>query len=342
MPTSRSSKGLLLVENPSEIRILFMAPYAPDSPDYLCNPYTADGGYPRYHYELFRRLQKLGFRIESSSKPYAVVHAGGRVDYVFSLFNRMPIKNSELFVSSYCEYLGLPYLGAAPNIRAAAEDKYITKLLAKSLGIPVPVGVPYHRGVSPLEPAPFPGPYFVKNRFGAASEGITTENLQEEWSAAKRLIESFWDEGVDVLVEEYFDGIDLTVPVVGDSAPRVLGSYHPRSDKPGNVLTHDLKLTDHLGYAEVALDANWVTEDASNLCGALGPIDYLRLDYRYEPATGKRTLLEFNICCYIGKDGPFGLAAARDQITIDALLEHILAYSILRQGRRLNNSEGIL
>jgi D-alanine-D-alanine ligase len=319
-----------------------MAPYAPDAPGYQLNPYTEDGTYPHYHYETFRRLQRLGFRVESTSKPYTIVHAGGAVDFVFSLFNRMPIRNSEIFVSSYCEYLGVPYLGAPPNVRAAAEDKYISKLVAESMGIPVPRGVPYHRGITPLDGAPFPGPYFIKDRFGAASEKISVESVQSDWSGARTIIEWLWDEGTDALVEEYVDGIDVTVPVIGDTAPRSLGVFEPVSDKPGRILTHDLKLTDHLGYRELDLREEWVALDAQRLWDALGAIDYFRVDYRVDPVTGRRRFLELNICCYIGEHGPFGIAANREFTGLDTLLNHVVAYSLLRQKGRREDRERIL
>lgn len=331
MPILRDARGMLHVENPERIRILFMAPYAPDAPDYEMNPYAGDGTYPDYHYHTFQRLRRLGFRVDSTSKPYTIVHAGGVVDYVFSLYNRMPIRNSEVFVSAYCEYLGIPYLGAPPNVRATAEDKYFSKVLARSAGIPVPAGIPFHRGTTPLDREPFPGPYFIKDRFGAASERITAESIQSDWSGARRIIEWLWDEGRDALVEEYTDGIDITVPVLGDEAPRWLGVFEPVSDQPGRILTHELKLTDHLGYRELSLNEEWISRDMLGLWRALGPIDYFRMDYRFNPATGTRRFLELNICCYIGEQGPFGLSAARDGSDTDALVGHVVAYSLLRQ-----------
>jgi D-alanine-D-alanine ligase len=342
MPITRDAHRMLRVDNPESIRMLFMAPYAPDAPDYQINPYTGDGTYPDYHYKTFLRLQRLGFRVDSTSKPYTVVHAGGAVDYVFSLYNRMPIRNSEVFVSAYCEYLNIPYLGAPPNVRAAAEDKYISKVLAQSAGIPVPRGVPYHRNTTPLDREPFSGPYFIKDRFGAASERITTDSFQSDWSGARRVIEWLWDEGKDALVEEYTDGIDITVPVIGDASPRRLGVFEPVSDQPGRILTHDLKLTDHLGYRELSLDAEWLSADVLRLWRALGPIDYFRIDYRFDPLTGERRFLELNICCYIGEQGPFGLSAERDGSSTDALLGHVVAYSLLRQQRSGEVRERVL
>jgi D-alanine-D-alanine ligase len=345
MSIGRNDDGFLRVENPDAVRVLFMAQYAPDAPDFLLNAYGGDGGYPEYHFKVYERLKRLGFRVSSTSKPYAIVHSGGAADFVFSLFNRMPIRNSEVFVSSYCEYLGVPYLGAPPNVRATAEDKCVSKLMAQALGIPVPRGVAYGRNACRTTPPPFPGPYFIKDRFGAGSEGITPENVQDQWIGARGQVESLLECGTEALVEEFIGGIDITVPVIGDNTPRVLGIYEPLSDKRGHILTHDLKLTDHLGYREidVGITRAAIESDVRALWATLGPIDYFRLDYRWDPRTGERMFLELNICCYIGEHSPFGLAARRDGANIESVVGHVVAFSLLRQtGNGANHRRRIL
>lgn len=329
----RTSNGLLQLNSAEKMRVLFMAPYAPNGPDYDVSSYKDGGDYPIYYFEIFERLKRLGLQVESTSKPYSIVHAAGACDYVFSLFNRMGIRNSEVFVSAYCEYLNIPYLGACPNIRAVAEDKLVSKLIASSLGIPVPQGIAYHHGLSPLRPPSFRGPYFIKDRYGAGSEGLTTDNLQDDWGGAMRIVQSIWNQGSDALVEELAPGIDITIPVVGDDSPRVLGAVYVPSDKPNNILTEDLKLTDPLGYrmydAPGVLDM--ASADADKIWNALGAMDYFRIDYRFDPETGKRNFLEFNVCCYISEDGAFGLTAENAGINSDELLSHIIAYSLMRQ-----------
>lgn len=306
------------------------------------NACESDGGYPAYHYEVFQRLQHIGVQVTPASRPDALRDLAGNVDYVFSLFNRIPIRNSEVFVSSMCEFVRLPYLGAPPNARALAEDKLASKLVARASGIPVPRGVAYSCGISPTHvPPPFSGPYFIKERFGAASEGISASNIQNDWSGAREQIESLWARNEDALVEEFVGDIDLTLPVLGGPAPRVLGIFHPLSDEPGNILTHALKLYDHLGYVEVDIgpSRSVFEDDIVKLWDAIGPVDYFRVDYRWNPITGERRFLELNICCYFGSDGPFGLAARSAGLSLDRLLEHILAFSVSRQTRATPRKE---
>ena len=92
-------------------RLMFLAPYAPDAPDFSKKPYTGNGGYPQYHYNIYKAIQDIGYDVVSSSKPYSVQFAKGNVDYVFSLMNRFAMSRPEIFISSYCEFIQVPYLG---------------------------------------------------------------------------------------------------------------------------------------------------------------------------------------------------------------------------------------
>lgn len=318
---------------PESFRVLYLASYAPDFPDFAVKPFEGDGGYPQYHYNIYAALKDLGYQVFSASKPYAIQHARGNVDYVFSLLNRMPISNSEIFISSFCEFARIPYLGARPNIRALAEDKYLTKLSAQSLNIPVPTGLPHSKGTPlPTEP-PFSGPYFIKDRFGAASEGISEANICGDWGdacdRARQMAETFGD----ILIEKFCPGIDVTVVVLGGITPMVLGFVQPNSDKNGNILTEDLRLTDYLGYqiVDVGQMESLFLKDVDAVWRAFGPIDYFRVDYRVDFETNRRWLLEINICCHIGKSGAICLAARQHGLSQLDLLRHITAFSLERQ-----------
>jgi D-alanine-D-alanine ligase len=328
-----TSPPLMWPAAPSETRILYLARFAPDDPFYTVKPEGSAFGYAEYHFRIFEALRDIGYRVASSSKPYAVMMAGGNTDFVFSLLNRMPIRNPELLVPAICTYLRLPCLGAPPNIRALAEDKYLSKLAFAGLGLPVSPGNVFRPG-DPLQPVNFAGPYFVKDRFGAASEGVTEESLQDTWSGAARVVAGLHASGKEVLVERFCPGIDLTVPVIGHTPYLILGHVVPLSDKIGNILTADLKTEDRLGNELIDVDAATeaaIEQDVRTVWSSLGPIDYFRLDYRWDPATGRRYLIEMNICCYLGVRGAIGLAGARLGYNRTQIVAHVVEYSLARQ-----------
>ncbi|WP_374544416.1 hypothetical protein [Rhodoblastus sp.] len=316
-------------------RILLLARSAPLAPDYAVASYPGDGGYPAYYHRVYEVLRGLGYRVATSNQCRALYSVAQDVDLVFSLYNRMPIDNPEVFVASTCEFLHLPHIGAKPNIRALAEDKWITKNFVRALGLPVAEGAIYARADDLTKPPPFAGPYFVKNRFGAASEGVTDASIQDDWAGAARVAERFFARGMAVLVERYARGVDVTLPVIGADEPLVLNPVRPCSDRSGAIVTEDLKRDDPLGYRmhDVGAAARAFAEDARTLWAAAGPMDYLRLDYRFDDRTGERVFLEFNICCHIGRSGAICLAALQQGLSQADLLGHVVEYSVRRQAR---------
>lgn len=324
--------------NPAKTRVLYLARHAPDDLPGLPAPVAAAPlpGYDVYQRNVLADLRGVGFNVVSSANPFAVTACAGQTDLVFSLLNRMPLRNPELLVPGLCAAAGIPCMGAPPNVRAAAEDKYLSKQLFGSLGLPVPPGWTCRRGV-PLEPPPFSGPYFVKDRFGAASEGVGPDSLQDDWAGAARVVARLQDEGREVLVERYCPGIDVTASVLAGvkGAPyAVLGFVAPQSDRPGGVLTADLKIDDRLGNRLMEPEPDFAAamhQDIAVIWRALGPIDYFRVDYRWNPETGGRRILEINICCYLGRGGAVCMTAAQHGFSRPDLLGHIVGHAL---GRR--------
>ena len=124
----------------------------------------------------------------------------------------------------------------------------------------------------------------------------------------------------------------------------ILGLVQPRSDRRGAIITEDLKRDDPLGYElfDAGRAAGDFSADARKLWAAAGPMDYLRLDYRYDPATGRRIFLEFNICCHIGRSGAICLAGAQWGLSQADILGHVVEYSLRRQVRELETRQWAL
>lgn len=344
MIADRIAEKLLRPQKAPQTRILFLARHAPLAPDYVCAAYPGDGGYPAYYHRVWAALGELGYRVTTANQCRALYRLANDIDFVFSLYNRMPIDNPEIFVAATCEFLHLPHIGAKPNIRALAEDKWLAKNFARSIGLPVVDGATYSRPEDLKNPPSFAGPYFVKNRFGAASEGISEQSIQDDWAGVFRAAEGFFARGMSVLVEQYAPGVDVTLPVLGGDDPIMLGLVRPCSDRRGAIVTEDLKRDDPLGYD--LFDAGGETAefaaDALKLWAAAGPIDYLRLDFRFDPATGKRVFLEFNICCHIGRSGAICLAGAQWGLTQADILGHVVEYSLRRQARETEARRWVL
>jgi D-alanine-D-alanine ligase len=146
-----------------------------------------------------------------------------------------------------------------------------------------------------------------------------------------------------VLVERYAPGVDVTLPVIGADEPIILPLVRPCSNRAGEIVTEDLKRDDPLGYQLFDAGAGYAdfAGDAQKLWAAAGPIDYLRLDYRFDEKTGKRIFLEFNICCHIGRSGAICLAAAQHGLSQADLLGHIVEYALRRHRRAVETRKWV-
>ncbi len=317
------------------LRILYLAPHAPSPatprppavhPDY--------GVQPAYQYEIWDLLRNgLGLNVQSSSDLDVVPEAFEGRNYVFSLYNIAPFRNSEIYVSTLAAKAGIACLGAPANIRALAEDKWLSKLVARALGLPTPAGEVFGPGTPAQQPR-FDGPYIAKPRFGAASTGIDAGSAHKEFGALEPRVKALQESVDECLVERIFGDFDVTVPIlVGEEGPVALPPATQTSDSAYGLFTHRQKrrldpgLTREFPGSEPWLEP--IVADALRLARAIEPYDYLRCDFRFGP-TG-HAFLEFNLACSIGSAMAFAQSAVQVGISSEALVEHILATSLDRQ-----------
>jgi len=283
---------------------------------------------------MFQILQGFGFSVTPSREIKTLIDYSSSYDYVFSLLNRAPFRGSEILVSTLCEYFRRPYLGARPHVRAVAEDKYLTKLIARQLGFKVPAGQVYRSTDSAMDSPQFVGPYIAKPRCGASSRHITESCIQDLWSDLRPEVHRIMSTGDDVLVEEWIPGINLSLPVLGGEPPLTLPAYQLDSAKKGQLVTYEQKRGLDKGIKrfpyEDSLIYQEITSMAMTLYRELRPLDYLRLDFRVTDSN-QIYFLEFNVCCNIGPESGFYDCAKRIGMSHSEMLTRILRHSFKRQ-----------
>jgi D-alanine-D-alanine ligase len=332
-----SSQGIQISSGTNELAVLYLAKHTPMELSVAPGPHPSLGVTPVYHYEVWRALTELGFKVEPARSLDRLVSGPRNYDYVFSLYNKAPFNHSEVFVSAVCEYLRVPYLGARPHTRAIAEDKHLTKLMAIHLGIAVPDWKIYRReSLSAKNPPAFPGPYFIKPRCGAGSLGIDGDSLQEEWPQIRSCIERIHQNGDDAIVEQFIAGDNVTVPVLGGDPPSLLPPIETSSPTRGGVMTRRQKklLDPTLSRVEYTNPEHRPSVEAIALrvYGELEPIDYMRVDFRVPSAPESRPyLLEVNVCCNLGSHASIAHAARSAGMSQKDLISKILEHSFRRQ-----------
>lgn len=321
---------------PKNIRILYLAHYAPATLDAPIPVGIKDLVYAKYHFKVFQTLKSTFPLAVSSSDPSIMLSKELFVDYIFSLYNRMPFRNSEVFISSVAEYHNIPYLGARPNIRALAEDKHLAKMMAKYAGVETPDWKTYDVGTALKEP-PFEPPYFCKPRFGAASVGIDPSSACASWSSAQNKIRELHTLGMDVIVERQIKGVYHTSPVLNNfGAYMYLPCIAQHSDLEGGIVTYEQKRKIAPGLTrEIVEDKSLqsqLQEASKKMFPLLQPLDYTRFDYIVENCSGTPYFLEFNVCCNLGEHSTVSQAAKHLGIGYEELIGNITYSSLYRSG----------
>jgi D-alanine-D-alanine ligase len=144
----------------------------------------------------------------------------------------------EARVPALLELLGIPYTGSDPLALAATLDKDCAKRLVASAGVATPRWLLFDGDWSAARDrmAALAFPVFVKPAYEGSSKGILDTSIIRDLPHLQRVLAQLSDVyGQPLLVEEFIDGDELTVGLVGNGPPEVLGIMRvvPRDASPG-------------------------------------------------------------------------------------------------------------
>ena len=316
-------------------KILYLAKYAPET---IYSPIPTgieDTTYAVYHHKIFETLSNSFSHVESCSNIEKIIQNKPDADFIFSLYNRLPFRNSEIFISSLAEYYHIPYLGATPNIRAIAEDKQLAKIIAKQLNIDTAPWCICNIGQK-MKKLPFKGPYFVKPRFGSSSKYIDTSSYCENYQEVKQQVSRYHNKNIDVIIERYIEGISITVPILnnfGDTL--ILPIIYESTSTAHNIITYEQKRKITTGLKRIINTNNTFHNEisviANKFFASVQPLDYTRLDFIIEKSSNKPYFIEFNVCCNLGEHAAINQAATSIHVDYQSLIDNIIFSSMFRQ-----------
>ena len=333
-PTDQLLK--LTDEEVKRLNVLFLAKYppkpgAPPPPD--IDPLIGRERLTKW--EVYNALETLGLTLSTIESLEDFKTYDGPANYVFCLFNRADIRNPETVVASLCSQLGLAHLGAPANIRALAEDKLLTKSIASFAGLPVAPGLAYVDLDDLAVPPAFEGPYFAKLRFGANSEGVSSDSVQPDWKRLSPVIANMIEAGEEVLVEPLLSGRDITVTVLGNHPNIALTPTVFQSELPHGIATERQKRLLDGGRSGQPLDDPALAETLMGMALRFAehckPFDYMRVDFRQTLPDRQLFVLECNLTSNLGTHAATGIAIRNDGIAHIDLIEHLVAFSTRRQ-----------
>jgi len=126
----------------------------------------------------------------------------------------------EMHFAAMMELMGLRYTGSPPLTLGLCRDKPRTKALVKEIGIPTPRFVVAESRHFPLGDLEFP--LIVKPATEDGSLGIDDECVTGDEDSLREKVEELLGYYEQVLVEEYVDGRELNVAILGGESLRVL------------------------------------------------------------------------------------------------------------------------
>lgn len=112
------------------------------------------------------------------------------------------------------EKLGVPYTGAGVHSSRVAFDKNLAKAAFVAAGVPTPRAEIIDVSGGPKLPS-FSAPFVVKPPREGSSVGVNIVKTQSEAEAAMADAAKY---GNDILVEEFVEGMELTVGILNDKA----------------------------------------------------------------------------------------------------------------------------
>lgn len=217
--------------------------------------------------------------------------------------------NKELHVPAYLEMLGIPFSGAGPACLGLCYDKSLVRAIAQGLDIPVPD----ETYVDPDDMAatiPSIFPALIKPSRGDSSVGITRNAVVDTPDRAVAYLAELRRAlpGCPVLVQEYLDGREFSVSVIGNPGvgytvlPILEVDYSGLPAGLPPILCYESKWQPdspywtRIAYREATAGDEMqraLADHSTRLFERLGCRDYARFDFRADRA-GQVKLLEVN------------------------------------------------
>jgi D-alanine-D-alanine ligase len=272
-------------------------------------------------------------------------------DLVFNFAESFDGKSAlESNIAALLNLLGLHYTGSSPAGLIMAGDKSLTKKVLGFHGIRTPQFATLYRGaIDWVGDIAFP--LIVKPPQEDASLGVTSASVVHDLRELLNRIESVQDEfGQPALVEEFIDGREFYVGVIGNSTPRALPVVEMDftgfpEDRP-RIASFDAKWgVDGSGAGDEFrgtrsilardLDPELVSR-MQNLAietfQALRLRDYARIDIRVSDKN-EIFVIEVNPNCYLEASAEFAMAAAAADMSHAALIHSIIDLAVARYHR---------
>jgi D-alanine-D-alanine ligase len=321
-------------------------------------PDTLDGLSEKeaYHikteYDVVHALRELGhdvrpLGVQYDLKPIRDAIEDWRPDVVFNLlieFHGEAVYGQN--IASFLELMRVAYTGCNPRGQVLAQGKDLSKKLLKYHRIPTPAFAVFPFGRKVRRPAKLGFPLIVKSTIEDASMGISQASVVDsDEKLADRVRFIHEKVGTPAIAEEYVDGREIYVGVLGNERLRALPVWELEFENlpPGALPIATERIKRNPQYQEArgiiqgpaeglspALELR-IRDTAKRICRVLELDGYARIDFRL----GRDDVpyfIEANPNPEIARSEEFAQSAKYDGLEYLDLINRILSLAISRAG----------
>jgi len=303
-------------------------------------------------YDVFTALREFGHELMGLGVQYELAPLREAIeewkpDIVFNLLDQF--HGDTLYcqhVASYLELLRMPYTGCNPRGLMLSQGKDLSKKLLKYHRLPVPAFAVFPIGRKVKRPARLDYPLIIKSVTEDASIGIsqasvvdTDEKLEERVRFVHERV------GTAAIAEQYIDGREIYVGVLGNDRLRVLPIWELEfTSLPSGALPiaterakHNLEYQKRRGVMQGPAEGlapaveSRIRDTVKRICRILELDGYARIDMRLT-AEGVPYFIEANPNPEIAASEELAQSALYDGLEYPDLLNRILALGLRRAG----------
>lgn len=300
--------------------------------------------------DISRALQTQGYRasifnVSADILRFVKHFTENRPDLVFNLVESVGNESiHEMHAVGVFELLEIPYTGSTPLVLGTALNKSRVKEMLLHRGLPTPR---YQLVESPVRFTPDPSltfPLIVKPAHEDASIGIEARSIVRSVAELRRRIRHVFERfDQPALVEEYIDGRELNVAILGNRKPVVFPiSEIDMSTLPKNypkIISYNAKWlmgSEEYEHTKGVCPADLPAETAAAVkelalaaYRIVGCRDYARVDFRLN-AENVPYILEVNPNPDLSDDAGFARSGKAHGYTFDQLIGKIVECALER------------
>jgi D-alanine-D-alanine ligase len=260
-------------------------------------------------------------------------------EVVFNLLEEFNgIVTYDQHVVAFLELMRAPYTGCNPRGLLLSRDKVLCKQLLAFHRIPTPQFAVFRRGARFAVPRRLRPPLFVKSATEDASLGIAQASVVEDLPRLRERVQFMHEQiGSDALVEEYIEGRELYVGVLGNqrltrlpvwemrfgSLPQSLPAIATRKVKWDRAYQQRYEITTRAAEELPPQVLSHLDRLSRRIYRALHLSGYARIDFRVRE-DGSVFMLEANANPNLTSAEDFAESARAAGIEYPALLERIM------------------